>query len=596
MHLPEDIHEKALQWAQSPIFDKKTSKEIQDLLDQKNEAELINRFYKDLEFGTGGMRGIMGAGTFRINIYNIRKATHALAQYLRSLYLDKTITVAIAYDSRHNSRTYAQTTAEVLSGHKIKTLITKEMRPVPLLSFMVRHFECQAGVCITASHNPSQYNGYKVYWQDGGQIVPPHDKKIFQFYNASHDLTKIPSVSFEIGQKQNLIKEIDDELDSAYLEQLKTVSFFSGKKDLQIVYTPLHGTGVYVIPKALKLFGFQNVSIVKEQAQPDGDFPTVPSPNPEDPRSLTMALELASSIKADIVLATDPDSDRLAVVVNENGQWVNFSGNQMGALLFEYVLSSLKTKGLLPSHGMTIKTIVTSNLLSDISTHYGASCEETLTGFKWICNLVESYESGQITPYKKFLCGAEESYGFLAGSFVRDKDAILASVLAVEMLAFYHSHNKNLSAVLDDLYLRHGLYQETLQTITLPGKAGDEKIRKIMLYFRQTPPKKIGSHKVDEIIDYSIDGIKRKGEKSKGMPTNLTTSDVLQFFCGGTKITVRPSGTEPTIKVYLSAHSPAHLLSRENLSDKKVESKAKLDGICSDFLKLVTSICNSPDA
>lgn len=580
MRLPEDIHGKALQWAQSPIFDENTCKEIQDLLDKENEAELINRFYKDLEFGTGGMRGIMGAGTFRINIYNIRKATHALALYLRSIHQDKLITVAITYDSRHNSRTYAQTTAEVLSGHQIKTLITKEMRPVPLLSFMVRHFKCQAGVCITASHNPSQYNGYKVYWQDGSQIVPPHDKKIWQFYNGSQDLTKIPSLPFATGQKQQLIKEIGDELDSAYIEKLQTLSFFSGKKDLKIVYTPLHGTGVYLIPKTLNHFGFQNVSIVKEQAQPDGDFPTVPSPNPEDPRSLTMALQLASSIQADVVLGTDPDSDRLAVVVNENGQWVNFSGNQMGALLFEYVLSSLKAQGRLPNNGLTIKTIVTSDLLSDISNYYGIPCEETLTGFKWICNLVESYENGQITPYKQFLCGAEESYGFLAGTFVRDKDAVLACTLAVEMLAFYRSLNKNLSTALDQLYLKHGLYQDCLETITLPGKAGDDKIRKIMLHFRQNPPKMLGPYKVSKIKDYS----------SNEAAINIGTADVLQFFCDGAQITVRPSGTEPTIKVYLSVHTPANSFNHESLNEVKIKTKTKLDKIRLDFLSLVSSI------
>ncbi len=565
MNLTKDIHERALLWSSSDIFDRETRQEIQELLDVRNEKEIINRFYKDLEFGTGGMRGVMGAGLSRFNIYNVRRATQALALYLKKLEPKKKLTIAVAYDSRMNSRFYAEAVCEILASHKIHSLITRQMRPVPMLSFMVRHFHCDAGVCITASHNPAEYNGYKIYWKSGGQLTPPHDGNILEFYKQLSDYAKLPSYSFQTAIKESFTKEVLEELDNPYFEKLNTLSLFKGGRDLKIVYTPLHGTGIYAVPRALKNFGFHNVKLVEEQSEPDGKFPTVESPNPEDPRSLTLAQKLAVSLNADVVFATDPDADRLAVVVREEDTWKMFSGNQMGALLFNYVLSLSKKENKTPTNGFTIKTTVTSKLIEDVSNYYGFPCEETLTGFKWICDLIEAYESGKIKPYKSFICGAEESYGFLAGSFVRDKDAILSCVVACEMLAYYKSLNKTLSSVLDELYMRHGYYFDCLETLTLPGKDGEEKIRNIMQNLRNKSPRKIGDYVVLNVKDYLYSGFDSKQK--------LPSSDVLLFECQDAKITVRPSGTEPKIKIYVSVYSSTQNITSLFEVKKKSESK-----------------------
>ncbi len=465
------------------------------------------------------------------------------------------------------------------------------MRPVPMLSFMVRHYKCQAGICITASHNPAPYNGYKVYWNGGGQLIPPHDKHIWDFYKEISDYSKIPFLAFAQACQRGLVSEIGDELDQSYFAKLKLLSLFEGNRDLKIVYSPLHGTGIFAVPKGLEQFGFHDVSIVQEQSQPDGNFPTVASPNPEEYSSLAMALELGSSIKADIILATDPDSDRLAVVIRENAVWQNFSGNQMGALLFEYLLSRLKAKNKLPADGFTIKTIVTSELLRDISNSYGLPCEETLTGFKWICDLVERYESGQLSPAKKFLCGAEESYGFLAGTFVRDKDAILSSVIATEMVAYYRSLNRTLSEVLDELFMRHGFYYELLETITLPGKDGDERIQFLMKSLRQSPPIQIGVHPVEFAKDYlELQMTKRVGSQFvRHAAIDLPKSDVLQYLCHGVHLTIRPSGTEPKIKVYLSTVASTKSLAKNDLPRFKQVAAEQAKALMKNFLSLLAA-------
>jgi phosphoglucomutase len=587
MNLSKDILEKANLWAQADCFDKETKQEIQNLFDTKNKLELTNRFYRDLEFGTGGMRGIMGAGTARFNVYNVRRATQALALYLRKIYGDKEIKIALSYDSRINSQKYAEITCGVLAYFKIRTIVTKRMRPVPMLSFMVRYFECNAGVCITASHNPAQYNGYKIYWKSGGQLTAPHDKNILNFYSELTDYSQIKTVPYAEAKRFGFIEEIEDELDKAYFDKLSSLSLFKGYRDLSIVYSSLHGTGIYVLPKALAQFGFQKVAIVEEQAQPDGNFPTVDSPNPEDPRSLELALKLGEKQNADVVLATDPDSDRLAVVVREEEEWKMFSGNQMGALLFDFVLSQLKRQDRLPKSGMTVKTVVTSDLLSEISKYYGIPCEETLTGFKWICDLTEDYESGKLKPYKEFICGAEESYGFLAGTFVRDKDAALSAVMACEMLAYYKSLNKPLSEALDDLFMKHGVYHEHLETITLPGKEGEEKMRTTMKTLRENPPLNLADFNILKIKDYlhhqtkiQVDGVYKFESK---IP--LPASDVLEFKIEGGQLIVRPSGTEPKIKIYMSVFESSKTIARSDLGKVKSKLETKARTLLSSFLK-----------
>lgn len=547
-------------WATAEVFDADTRREVQQLIDSNNQKEIEERFYRDLEFGTGGLRGIIGAGSSRMNIYNVRKATFALGSYLKEFFSNTAeLKVAISYDSRRFSKEFSRAAAEVLAGMGIRALITQELRPVPMLSFMTRSFGCQAGVCVTASHNPPEYNGYKVYWSTGGQLVPPHDKAIIKNYLAVEDYSKIPVMKYEMGIQKGLIQEIGEELDKAYFEKVTALSVSKEGRDLKIVYSPLHGTGAYPVTEALKRFGFNDVTIVPEQKEPDGNFPTVKSPNPEDPAAMKMAVDLAKKIKADLVLATDPDSDRVGLVVREGDKYVEFNGNQIGSLLVEYCLSVRKAAGLLPENPLVIKTVVTTDLQDKIARFYGAACEETLTGFKWICQLIEDYESGAKKPYRKYVCGGEESYGFLLDSFVRDKDAVIACCVAAEMMAHYKAEGKSLSRVLDELFLRHGVYQETLYTMTLPGKDGAQAIDRMMRHLRENPPREIAGNTVARFKDlensqeFVLDG--QNFNKIASIP--LPRSNVLQFTLGDeTKVSVRPSGTEPKIKFYISVHKP----------------------------------------
>lgn len=569
----DELKAQATYWSEADVFDAETRAEVSRCIQAGQSEELEDRFYRNLEFGTGGLRGVLGAGTAFMNIYNIRKAASALARYLKSQNRAKVeLKVAISYDSRRFSREFAEASAGVLAAAGIHTFITKELRPVPMLSFMVRHFDAQAGICITASHNPPEYNGFKVYWQHGGQLTPPHDQGIIDEYNSIDRYEDIPLLAFSKALEQGLVTEVGEELDVAYLNQ--AIAPYSspteGTNDLKIIYSPLHGSGGKPVLAALNRFGFKDVTLVPGQAEPDEDFPTVSSPNPEDPAALSQALALARELGGDLVLATDPDADRIGIVVKEAESFVFFNGNELASLLTDYVLQRQKSLGRLPDQPLVIKTIVTSDLMERIARSYGAACEETLTGFKWICELVEFYDAMPegASGKKQFVCGGEESYGFLAGTSVRDKDAVLACALTSEMLAFYRHHQQSLSDRLAELWANHGLFRECLHTETLKGKSGAERIQSIMRNLRASPPTRIAGQKVISTLDY-LNGIQT--EQNRILPA----ANVLQFILQDhTKISVRPSGTEPKIKFYVSVRSETADL-KEPLEALKLDSTLK---------------------
>lgn len=591
MQTTSDINELARYWATSPAFDAETRDEISRLVARNDEKELTERFYRDLEFGTGGLRGILGAGTSRMNIYNVRKATTALALHLIDTFPQeaaaRTLKVAISHDSRRFSREFAKATAEVLVANGIQALITKDLRPVPMLSFMTRHFGCHAGVCVTASHNPPDYNGYKVYWQTGGQLVPPHDKAIIQKYAAIKGYEAIKRLDYEKALKEGRVREVGDELDEAYFAKVKALSMHpEGRAGFKIVYSPLHGSGRYPVVEMLKRFGFTDVTVVPEQELPDGSFPTVKSPNPENPAALDMARELARKIDADLILATDPDCDRIGMEIKVAGQFFRPNGNQIGALLNEYFLQGLKESGRLPESPAVIKTVVTTDLQADLAKEFGASCEETLTGFKWICDLIEAYETGAHAPKRTFVCGGEESYGFLAGSFVRDKDGVISCCLAAEMVAYYKSKHLSVVDVLDSMFQRHGVYHETLHDLTLPGKEGAEQIAQMMERLRKDPPRVIDGIPVAKLRDFET---RQELEAAQGAfratgTLALPKSNVLQFILNdGTKVSVRPSGTEPKIKFYVSVKDPQG-------AGKRGDALQKVKARCQERAKRIEDI------
>ena len=590
MNLPNGILEKIEYWSKSSAFDPQTRKEVQDLFEQNNEKELTDRFYRDLSFGTGGMRGIMGAGTCRMNIYNIGKATTALGLYLKEYAKGRSeqLKVAIAYDSRNNSREFAKKSAEVLAALGIQAIITRQMRPVPMLSLMVRHFKCDAGICVTASHNPPAYNGFKVYWRTGGQLTPPHDQNIIDFYNNIKSYENLESIAYDEGVTKGLIKEVLDEVDEAYFLELESIRLQRFESHpLKIVYSPIHGTGIFAVPKALHQFGFPHVDIPPEQETPDGNFPTVSSPNPEDKEALSMALSLAQEKNADMVLATDPDTDRIACIVKEGSEYVSFNGNELCCLLTEYILSTLTKRHTLPENPLVVSTIVTTDLHKKIAEHYHAHCEQTLTGFKWICQLVEDYEQGARKPYRRFVCGGEESYGFLVGNFVRDKDAISACALAAEMVAYYKDEGLRLSQVLDKIYLRHGVYRDALHNVVLPGKQGSQRIERMMERFRSAPPAITGS-KVTKVMDFLTQTQKvfDNGAWVEQALEGLPSSNVLQFHLSdGSKISIRPSGTEPKIKFYFSMRVDAGS-SQSELDAAKENCHKKLEQVTKEFVEI----------
>lgn len=542
------IRKRIEQW-QKPPFDTHTIHEIKQLVEQKNEKELYERFYTSLEFGTGGLRGIIGAGTNRMNIYTVGMATQGLANYIVQKGNAKK-GVVIAYDSRRMSDVFSKEAASILAGNGIAVYIFKDIMPTPICSFAIRHFHATAGIVITASHNPPEYNGYKVYWEDGGQVVPPQDKEIINEVSKIQDITQIKKMSYDDAIAQGIISLIGDEIIEIYATRLSQLRFKSDDlSPIYIVYTPLHGTGYRIVPHILKRFGFPNVHSVEKQAIPDGDFPTVKSPNPEESEALTQAIDLAQQINADIVLATDPDADRMGVAFKDDkGQYSLINGNQIGSMLLYYILLRLQQHNKLPKNGFVVKTIVTTDLQQEIAHHFNVTIENVLTGFKWIAKKMNDYEGSYV-----FIFGGEESYGYLPLDFVRDKDAVSSCYFFAEMTHWLHTHNKTLKDFLYEIYAQFGYYNEKLVSLTLKGVEGIHKIESIMKHFRSTPPKQLAGIDVTGILDVKQG---RFADVIKGTTTSvdLPSSDVLQFtLANGSKITMRPSGTEPKIKFYFSS-------------------------------------------
>ena len=548
----ENYKEKYKEWLESSIIDEDTKNELKKIAN--NEKEIEDRFYKDLEFGTGGLRGIMGAGTNRMNLYTVKKATQGLANYICSKNgQDKG--VVIAYDSRNNSKLFSKEAALVLNANGIKTYLFKNLRPTPELSFAVRELKAIAGIVITASHNPPEYNGYKVYWEDGGQIVPPVDKEIITEVNKINDLAEIKNISEEDAQKQYLYNEIDEEIDNRYIGEVKKLILNPEivKKhgsQLKVVYTPLHGTGGTLVPRILKEIGLTNVYVVPEQEKPDGNFPTVSYPNPEDSKTFELALKLAIKVDADIVLATDPDADRLGVYAKDSktGEYKSFTGNMSGLLIADYILSQKREQNKLPENGALVKTIVSSNMAKEIAKEYNLHLVEVLTGFKYIGEQIKLFEE---TNQYQYLFGYEESYGCLLGTYARDKDGIAAVMALCEVACFAKMNNKTLCDIMLEMYEKYGYYKEDLVFFTLKGIEGSKKIKETMDNLRNNPLKNIGQEKIIAIRDY-LKSERIEIETGNKQKIDIPTSNVLYYelkdngwFC------VRPSGTEPKIKIYM---------------------------------------------
>ena len=537
--------EKARQWL-SPAFDEETRSAVEAMINNDDKADLIESFYKDLEFGTGGLRGIMGAGSNRMNIYTVGMATQGFANYLKINFKDKEqISVVVCHDCRNNSRLFAETVANIFSANGIKVYLFDDLRPTPECSFAIRHLKAQAGVNITASHNPREYNGYKAYWDDGAQVLAPHDKGIIDEVNK----VKVEDVKFE-GNK-SLIQIIGEDVDKVYLEQVKTISIdpqvIKNQHDLKIVYTPLHGAGRVMIPRALASWGFDNVHCVKEQMVKDGNFPTVDRPNPEIAEALTLGLRDAKALDADILMASDPDADRVGMACkNSDGEWVLINGNQTCLIFLWYIITNRQAVGKMKPTDFIVKTIVTTEVIRKIAEKQHVEMRDCYTGFKWIAREIALSEGKQ-----QYIGGGEESYGFLAEDFVRDKDAVSACALLAEICAYAKDHGKTLYDILMDIYMEYGYSHEYTINVERPGKSGADEIQQMMKNFRSNPPKELGSSVIDVYKDFqSLEITKADGSKEKmDMPD---TSNVLQWFCtDGTKVSVRPSGTEPKIKFYL---------------------------------------------
>ncbi|MDR1879275.1 MAG: phospho-sugar mutase [Bacteroidales bacterium] len=541
-----------------------------------DKTALEDAFYRDLEFGTGGLRGIMGTGTNRMNKYTVAMATQGLANYLRQVVKEKTPKVAIAYDSRNNSRFFSEVAADVLSANGIMTFLFDDIRPTPELSFAVRHLDCDGGIVITASHNPKEYNGYKVYWSDGGQLVPPHDENVIEEVRKIQTLAEV-----NFNRNGDLIDYIGQEIDDVYLSRLKSLSLHPDviKKHsrLTIVYSPLHGTGTKIIPRALSAFGFENVCLVKEQAVADGNFPTLISPNPEEPEALYMAIEQAKRLDADLVMATDPDADRTGVAVkNDKGEFVLLNGNMIIAIIAWYICKTKQQEGKINGKQYIVKTIVTSELLTEIANDCNVKIYDVLTGFKYIAEKIKDLEDKE-----EFLCAGEESYGYLTGDFVRDKDAVISCCIIAEIAAWAKEQGKSLFSVLTDIYLHLGYYKERLLSLTREGQNGAEEIRQMMENYRTNPPESICGIKLVGIKDYKLSEAKNLIDNTTEKIT-LPSSDVLQFFLEDeSKITIRPSGTEPKIKFYFSVKTT--LPNPEAMDQTTVLLDQKLDAIIDDM-------------
>lgn len=544
LNIDETARQNIKTWLEGN-YDEETKQAIRDMM-ENNPEELNESFYRNLEFGTGGLRGIMGVGTNRMNKYTVAMATQGLANYVKKSFAGVgQCKVAISHDSRNHSREFAEITANVMASNGFKVYLFEDLRPTPELSFAVRHFGCQAGVMVTASHNPKEYNGYKAYWEDGCQLVAPHDR------NVIDEVLKIKSlddIKMDCGAEN--IEIIGEDVDGVYLDRIEKNSLLPDvirrQHDLKIVYSPLHGTGITLVPRMLGKLGFTNVNVVKEQATPDGDFPTAKSPNPEEKAAMELAVKLAKDIDADIVMATDPDADRVGVAVKRNdGEWMLLNGNQTASILIYYLLKQWRETGKLTGREYIVKTIVTSELLADMARRNNVKSYDVLTGFKYIGDKIRELEGKEL-----FIGGGEESYGYLIGDFVRDKDAVSSCSMIAEIAAWAKDNGKTFFDILTDLYMEYGFYKEELLSMTKKGKSGSEEIRQMMQNYRSNPPKEIAGSQVVCIKDYqSLEC--RNIESGKSEHIDLPQSNVLQFFTAdGGKVTVRPSGTEPKIKFY----------------------------------------------
>ena len=563
------IQDKVDTWLKGN-FDQATKDEI-IRLQTDNPKELEESFYRNLEFGTGGLRGIMGVGTNRMNKYTVGMSTQGFANYMKAQ-LQGEIKVAIAHDSRNKSRFFAETVANVFAANGIKVFLFESLRPTPELSFTIRHLGLQGGVVCTASHNPKEYNGYKAYWNDGGQLVPPHDKDVIKEVDK---IASVDEVKWSGGEAN--ITAIGVEIDNAYMDMVKSLSVYpeviEKQKDLKIVYTPIHGTGIKLVPEVLRRFGFTNVTIVEEQAVPDGNFPTVVYPNPEESEAMSIGLKKAMELNADILLGTDPDADRVGIAIKDNkGNWLLVNGNQTAVLACNYMIEARKAKGIARPNDMVIKTIVTTELIDKIAKANGVACYNVLTGFKWIAELIKEKEGRE-----EYIVGGEESYGLMIGSKIRDKDAISAVALLCEMAAYEKNKGKSLYGKLIELYVQYGLYKESLISITKKGMDGQKQIAGMMEGYRSNPPKSLNGVAVAQLLDYEL----QKGtnlQTGESWDIALPKSNVLQFILAdGSKISARPSGTEPKIKFYFSMNT-------------KLNSAAEFDKVYADIDKKVEGI------
>jgi len=569
-----EIEAKVAQWLEGPYDDatKATIREMQ----QNQPDELADSFYRNLEFGTGGLRGIMGVGTNRINKYTIGMATQGFSNYLNKIYPNQIVSVAIAHDSRNNSRFFAETTAKVFAANGIRVFLFESLRPTPELSFAIRHLCCTAGVVCTASHNPKEYNGYKAYWDDGGQLVPPHDVNVIKEVES---IQSIADVKFTGNENRIII--IGEEMDEAYLQMVKSLSVYpeviQSQSNLKIVYTPIHGTGIQLVPDVLKLYGFKNVTIVQEQATPDGNFPTVHYPNPEESETMQIGLQKAREIDADILLGTDPDADRVGIGVKDNhGNWVLMNGNQTAVLAFSYMMEARKAKGIATPNDMVITTIVTTEMINRIAEKNEVTCYNVLTGFKWIAEKIKELEGKM-----NYVIGGEESFGLMIGSLIRDKDAVSAVALLCEMAAYEKSKGKTLFEKLIELYIDYGFYYESLISITKKGMNGQKEIAEMMERFRNQPPVQLAGSPVVQLLDYQL---QKATDLSTGTtsPIQLPKSNVLQFITAdGSKISARPSGTEPKIKFYFSVQGT--LATKADFEKALDKLKAKIETIIKDM-------------
>jgi len=570
----EVIAQKVASWL-AGNYDENTKKAILQL-QENDQNELAESFYKNLEFGTGGLRGIMGVGTNRINKYTIGMATQGFSNYLLKVYPGEKINIAIAHDSRNNSRFFAETTAQVFAANGFNVYLFEALRPTPELSFAIRSLNCKAGVVCTASHNPKEYNGYKAYWDDGGQLVPPHDKNVITEVEA---IQSVDDVKWTGGEAN--IELLGSEMDEKYIQMVKSLSIYpeiiEQQKDLKIVYTPIHGTGITLVPKVLAEFGFKNVHIVEEQSIPDGNFPTVNYPNPEESETMSIGLNKAKELDADILLGTDPDADRVGVgVKNHKGEWVLMNGNQTAVLAFAYLMEARRAKGVANANDMVITTIVTSEMINEVAKQNNVACYNVLTGFKWIAELIKEKEGKE-----NYVIGGEESFGLMIGDQIRDKDAVSAVALLCEMAAYEKSKGRTLFDKMIELYVQYGFYYENLISITKKGMNGQQEIANMMEGYRQSPPATINGSKVATLLDYDL----QKGTNlitGESWAIKLPKSNVLQFITeDGSKISARPSGTEPKIKFYFSVN--AKLENQSEFDKVYALLTQKIQGIISDM-------------